>query len=77
MGSTNESTFQRLRMKTFRKDYRQLYSAKDMLGTGDKIQAQLTTLNSSAETNPVLAIAESTVQIDLQMRQRMMQLLQE
>ena len=55
---------------------RQLYSTKDMQGTGDKLQAQLTTFNSSAESISVLAIAESTIQIDLQMRQRMMQLLQ-
>ena len=47
-----------------------------MQGTGDKLQAQLTTFNSSAGSTSVLAIAESTIQIDLQMRQRMMQLLQ-
>ena len=57
------------------KRLRQLYSTKDMQGTGDKLQAQLTTFNSSAGSNSVLAIAESTIQIDLQMRQRMMQLL--
>ena len=78
----DEEWVQRMRVPStatdedIQKRLQQLYSTKDRLGTGDKIQAQLTTLNSSAETNPVLAIAESTVQIDLQMRQRMMQLLQ-
>ena len=53
----------------------QLYSTNDLLGKRDKLQAQLTTINSCEESNAVLAIAESAVHIDQQMRQCMMQLL--
>ena len=42
----------------------QLHNTKELLGKRDKIQAQLTTLNSSEESNVVLAIAESAVHID-------------
>ena len=55
---------------------RQLYSTADAVGKQGKTQAQLTTVLQREEAHAVLAIAESTVQIDQEMKNRMMQLLQ-
>ena len=53
----------------------QLYNPAELLGERDKLQGQLTAIQTH-DHKTILAIGESSIQMDVEMRQRMMWLLQ-